>query len=61
MEKTRINDYVRVGLSDRGLSIATRASTDRGSRFGDAQSLSLEEDETEALYEILKEHYEEDE
>jgi hypothetical protein len=41
------------------LSIETRTSTGRGSRFGSVGNLSLDEEEMRELYEMLQEYYEE--
>jgi hypothetical protein len=63
-EKTRkrLSDCARATIGGENqipLSIATRASTGRGSRFGSVGNLSLDGEEMRELYEMLQEYYEE--
>jgi hypothetical protein len=63
-EKTRkrLSDFARATIGGGKqilLSIETRTSTGRGSRFGSVGNLSLDEEEMRKLYEILQEYYEE--
>lgn len=55
-KKIRLNDYTRVKLGN-GITVETRSSTGRGSRFGSAQNLWLQPEEARQLYEILDAHY----
>jgi hypothetical protein len=55
--KERLSDYVRYQSRGSGFTLRMRAGTGRGDRFGDAGSVSLDDEEARELYEILDERY----
>lgn len=56
MTQRRLDDYVRVTLAENGtFIIGTRAEAKRGVSFGSAQTVMLDSEETEELYQFLDE------